>query len=92
MESDNNIIDYGGGIKMLQKLPRKIEVTKGRQKLVDLIGKSFSNYASISDEVKDHLISLAIEGKLTQHNSKGTIEQWTSELLKKLRERDANET
>lgn len=60
--------------------------------IVDLIGKSFSKFGSLTNKVQNHLISLASEGNITRYNSKGTIEQWAADLLKELRETDENET
>lgn len=69
-----------------------IEPKKEEKIVADLIGTSFSKFGSLTNKVQNHLISLAAEGNLTRYNSKGTIEQLTSELLKKLRESGENET
>ena len=70
-----------------------IEPVKKEEKIiVDLISTSFSKFGSLTNKVQNHLISLAAEGNLTRHNSKGTIEQWAADLLKELRETDENET
>ena len=68
------------------------ENSKVEKTFIDLIDLSLSELGSISDEAKNHLISLAKEGALEQHQPKGTIEQWTYELLKKLRKGLTNET
>lgn len=68
------------------------ENSKVEKTFTDLIDLSLSELGSISDEAKNHLISLAKEGALEQHQPKGTIEQWTYELLKKLRKGLTNET
>jgi hypothetical protein len=68
------------------------ENSKVEKTFIDLIVLSFSELGSISDEAKNHLISLAKKGALEQHQPRGTIEQWTSELLKKLRGGLTNET
>jgi len=66
--------------------------SKVEKNIMDLIVLSLSELGSISDEAKSHLISLAKEGALEQHQPRGTIEQWTYELLKKLRSGLTNET
>ncbi|MCK4477684.1 hypothetical protein KAU88_04055 [Candidatus Bathyarchaeota archaeon] len=60
--------------------------------LTDLVNLSLSERESITDEAKNHIRSLAKEGALEQYQTKGTIEQWTYELLKKLRKGLTNET
>lgn len=54
--------------------------------LADLIKGASSELASLSQGAKDYLVSLALDGKLDQHQTKGNINGWASELLKKLRE------
>lgn len=54
--------------------------------LTKLINSALSELGSLNQETKDYLISLAEDGSLKQHQTRGYIELWAAELLKKLLE------
>ena len=68
------------------------ENSKVEKTITHLVNLSLSEREGITDEAKNHLMSLAKKGSLEQYQTKGTIEQWTYELLKKLRKGLTNET
>ena len=53
--------------------------------LTNIINSTSSELASLSEQTKDYLFSLVENGLLEQYQSRGRIELWTTELLKKLR-------
>jgi len=59
--------------------------------LEKIIYSASSDLSSHSGEAREYLVSLAKDGSLEQHQTKGSITKFADELLKKLRGRnDAN--
>ena len=54
--------------------------------LVRLIESASSELACLSHQARDYLISLAKEGKLEREQTKGSVERWAAELLKRINE------
>jgi hypothetical protein len=60
--------------------------------LKDIVQSSLSERKDIDDETKDLILLLTEEGSLEQHQTKGTIERWTKQLLTTLRKELTYET
>jgi hypothetical protein len=62
--------------------------TTQKKTLIDLINSVSSKLESTSQQAKEYLVSLAEKGLLENHQSKGSIEGWAVEILRKLRKTD----